>query len=130
MRHVREPSRVIFLLRCKKDSYLNLFLIIKQFSVKIIAMNKFHFVKSPEEVSKGIVVRMKSRRKEKKITQAMLAQYSAVSLGSIKRFERSGEISLSSLIKIALALGCEDDFDSLFSEKDCSSVKEVIDENE
>ena len=73
---------------------------------------------------------MKSRRKEKKITQAMLAQYSAVSLGSIKRFERSGEISLSSLIKIALVLGCEDDFDSLFSEKDCGSVKEVIDENE
>lgn len=73
--------------------------------------------------------RMRLRRKEKKITQEMLARYSDVSLGSIKRFERTGEISLSSLIKIAFVLGCEDDFDGLFARKGYASIEEVINEN-
>ncbi len=75
-----------------------------------------------------IAKRMSRRRKEKKITQTRLAVLSDVSLGSIKRFERTGEISLSSLIKIAFALGCEDDFDSLFAKKGYSSIEEVINE--
>lgn len=53
---------------------------------------------------------------------------SDVSFGSIKRFERTGEISLSSLVKIAFALGLENDFDYLFSKKGYSSIQEVIDE--
>ena len=68
------------------------------------------------------------RRKEKKITQVQLAKYSDVSLGSIKRFERTGEISLTSLVKIAFALGCEDDFESLFARKGYASIEEVINE--
>ncbi|MGP1570183.1 MAG: helix-turn-helix domain-containing protein [Eubacteriales bacterium] len=72
--------------------------------------------------------KVKKRRKEKKITQAMLSRMADVSLGSIKRFERLGEISLSSLIKIAFALGYEDDFDNLFARKAYSSIQEVIDE--
>lgn len=51
-----------------------------------------------------------------------------MSLGSIKRFERTGEISLSSLIKIAFALGCEDDFEELFAKRGYASIQEVIDE--
>lgn len=51
-----------------------------------------------------------------------------VSYGSIKRFERTGEISLSLLIKIAFVLGLENDFDLLFSKKGYSSIQEVIDE--
>ncbi|MCC8101327.1 MAG: helix-turn-helix transcriptional regulator [Clostridiales bacterium] len=71
---------------------------------------------------------MSLRRKEKKITQVQLAKYSDVSLGSIKRFERTGEISLSSLIKIAFALGCQDDFNALFAKKGYASIEEVINE--
>lgn len=72
--------------------------------------------------------RMKKRRKEKKYTQAEMSRRANVSLGSLKRFERTGEISLSSLIKIAFALGCEDDFDHLFAKKGYASIQEVIDE--
>lgn len=89
-------------------------------------MNNFNFLKSPSEVNKDIASRMSARRKEKKITQIQLAECSDVSLGSIKRFERTGEISLSSLIKIAFALGYEDDFDVLFAKKAYSSIEEVI----
>lgn len=62
------------------------------------------------------------------MSQAALSSRSDVSLGSLKRFEQTGEISLSSLIKIAFALGCEDDFDCLFAKKGYASIQEVIDE--
>lgn len=75
-----------------------------------------------------IARRMRARRKEQKITQVQLGIQANVSLGSIKRFERLGEISLSSLIRIAFALGCETDFDALFSKKNYRSIQEVIDE--
>lgn len=91
-------------------------------------MNNFAFLKSPDEINQDIAKRMRERRKEKKITQIQLSQRSDVSLGSLKRFERTGEISLSSLVKIAFALGCEDDFDALFARKGYSSIQEVIDE--
>lgn len=91
-------------------------------------MNNFDFFKSPDKVNKDIAKRMSRRRKEKKITQVQLAEYSDVSLGSIKRFERTGEISLSSLVKIAFALGCEDDFDSLFAKRGYASIEEVLNE--
>ena len=87
-------------------------------------MNNFDFLKSPDEVNKGIAKRMRQRRKEKKITQVQLAKYSDVSLGSLKRCE----ISLTSLVKIAFALGCEDDFESLFARKGYASIEEVINE--
>lgn len=91
-------------------------------------MDNFYFMKSPKDVNMEIAKRMQKRRKEKKITQAELSQRSNVSLGSLKRFERTGEISLSSLIKISFALGCQDDFDALFARKGYASIQEVIDE--
>ncbi|MCM1540602.1 MAG: helix-turn-helix domain-containing protein [Blautia sp.] len=75
-----------------------------------------------------IAARMRERRKERKLSQARLSERADVSLGSLKRFERTGEISLSSLIKLAFALGCEEDFDGLFSRKGYASIQEVIDE--
>ncbi len=75
-----------------------------------------------------IAGRMQKKRKANKLNQEQLAQKSGVSLGSVKRFERLGEISLSSLVKIAFVLDCEDDFDALFSRKEYKSIQEVIDE--
>ncbi len=90
-------------------------------------MDNLCLLKSPGDVNTDIAKRMRARRKEKNITQAQLSVRSDVSLGSIKRFESQGEISLSSLIKIAFALGCEDDFDNLFAKKGYRSIQEVID---
>jgi len=49
-----------------------------------------------------------------------------VSLGSVKRFETHGEISLSSLFRIAIVLGYENDFDKLFERKNYQSLDEII----
>ena len=90
--------------------------------------NTFDFLKSPKDISLEIVERVKRKRKENKVTQEQLSKLADVSLGSIKRFERTGEISLTSLLKIAFVLDCEDDFKNLFSKKGYSSIQEVIDE--
>ncbi len=91
-------------------------------------MNIYGFLKSPSQTSSSLVERVRARRKEQKITQKDLSERANVSLGSIKRFESSGEIALTSLIKIAYALGYEDDFDQLFVKKHYTSIQEVIDE--
>jgi transcriptional regulator with XRE-family HTH domain len=72
--------------------------------------------------------RFRLRRKEQKVSQQTLAERADVSLGSLKRFEASGEISLTSLIKLAFALGYESDFDSLLAQRHYQSIEDVIDD--
>lgn len=84
--------------------------------------------KTPPEITASIAQNVRSRRKERKLTQAKLAMRSGVSLGSVKRFETTGEISLSSLIRIAIVLECEDDFAALFARKHYNSIEDVINE--
>jgi transcriptional regulator with XRE-family HTH domain len=84
--------------------------------------------KTPNEISHEIADNVRSRRKEGKLTQKQLSTKAGVSLGSLKRFETSGEISLNSLLKLAIVLGCENDFLSLFAKKQYRSIQEIIDE--
>lgn len=72
--------------------------------------------------------RVRNKRKALKLSQEELARRSGVSFGSIKRFENTGEISLTSLLKIAMVLESEEDFNSLFMRKTYQSLQEVIDE--
>lgn len=79
-----------------------------------------------KEINIEIAKRMIAVRKRKKITQQELAKRSGVSFGSIRRFETTGEISLASLSKIAIALNAEDDMDQLFANVPLTSIEEVI----
>ena len=81
---------------------------------------------TPPEID--LAANVRARRKERKLTQSGLAKLSGVSLGSIKRFESSGEISLKSLLNIAVVLGCDEDFLSLFTKKHYASIEDVINE--
>ena len=66
-------------------------------------------------------------RKNRKISQSRLSEISGVSYASIRRFEKTGDISLTSLVKLALALQLYDDLDNLFIErKEYKSIEEVI----
>ena len=90
-------------------------------------MNEFIFyTKSPNDIAKEFVEKIKQQRKILKISQVRLAEKSGVSLGSIKRFELKYEISLNSLIKILIALNLEKDFENLFTQKTYNSIDEVI----
>ena len=72
--------------------------------------NQFLNQKTPYEFAKSLADKIKHHRKKLKISQEVLAQKSGVSLGSIKRFETKYEISLQSLIKIAIALDTTSDY--------------------
>ena len=65
---------------------------------------------SPVEIGRGISLRARTRRLELNLTQAALASRSGVSLGTLKRFERYGEISLKNLLLLAVALKSIDGF--------------------
>lgn len=71
--------------------------------------------------------RFKTIRKNRKVSQQRLSELSGVSYASIRRFEKTGDISLASLVKLALALQLYDDLDNLFKiQKEYKSIEEVI----
>ena len=90
-------------------------------------MDSFFFnPKTPNDIARELVEKIKQHRKKLKISQAQLATKSGVSLGSIKRFESRYEISLNSFIKILIALNLEQDLENLFTQKSYNSIDEVI----
>lgn len=82
--------------------------------------------KTPAEIGASVAGRVRVRRKELGLTQAQVSGKAGMSLASYKRFEQKGLIAFDALIRIAIALGCEDDFDKLFSKRGYSSIEEVI----
>lgn len=81
---------------------------------------------TPNDISKELAKRHKALRKQLKISQAELAERSGVSLGSLKRFETTGQISLESLLKLANLLNRLQDFNSVFQAKDDMSKIEGL----
>lgn len=69
---------------------------------------------TPSEVSKNLAKRHKLLRKKLRLSQKEIAERSGVSLGSLKRFENTGKISLEALLKLAHLSGRLKDFDSIF----------------
>ena len=66
-------------------------------------MSREYYWETNDEILLDLVSRFKRIRKRKNITQKKLSEISNVSYASIKRFEQTGEISLSSLVKICVA---------------------------
>lgn len=59
------------------------------------------------------------------ITQVELSQRSGVPLGTLKRFERLGEVSLSSLLALAEAIDALEAFHGLFPLPEARTLDEV-----
>ena len=58
-------------------------------------------------------------------SQQTLSERSGVSFGVIKKFERTGKISLESLSKIAVVLGSVEDFMGLFKLTSMEEIKSL-----
>ena len=83
---------------------------------------------TPEELDQKLAQRVRKIRKRRSITQEKLASISGVSYGSIKRFETTGQISLLSSTKIAIALDLADELRNIFTQVPYKDIQEVINE--
>lgn len=82
-----------------------------------------------EEIDLALAKRVRNIRKRRKISQEKLSRLSGVSYGSLKRFETTGQISLLSLTKLAIALDCTEEVRGLFTQIPYLTIEEVIREN-
>lgn len=80
----------------------------------------------PGTVLHEVASREKALRRKRGLSQEQLAVKSGVSLGSLRRFEQTGQIAFSSLVALSFALGCEDELEGLFAKPAYSSIGEVM----
>jgi transcriptional regulator with XRE-family HTH domain len=84
---------------------------------------------TPLAVSQALAERHRTLRKQLKMSQEEMAERSGVSLGSLKRFENTGKISMDSLLKLMHLLGRLNEFDSLLLPKEnLDDVKKLFTE--
>ncbi len=84
---------------------------------------------TPLEVAKALAEKHRTQRKQLKMSQGEMAERSGVSLGSLKRFENTGKISLDSLLKLMHLLGRLNEFDNIMlAEENLDDVKKLFSE--
>ena len=81
---------------------------------------------SPFEIKQALRIRARQRRLDDNLSQEGLAKRAGVSLGTLKRFESTGDVSIESLISLAFALNAEEEFESLFPKREYRSIRDVI----
>ncbi len=88
-------------------------------------------IQTPSSVMIDIKNSFKQKRLSLNLTQDGLAKRSGVSLGSVKRFESSGEISLKSLLKLAVVLESLDAFTNIVipAQKSITSIDDLLKED-
>ena len=89
-------------------------------------MLSFSIDKTPYQIRQELAQKIRVLRKQKKYSQLELAQRANVSLGSYKRFEKSGQISLEALLRIALILDRLDEFEKLFIPNDMAEIEKLF----
>jgi transcriptional regulator with XRE-family HTH domain len=77
-------------------------------------MANFYIHKNPRDLLKELSVNARTLRKERKWSQEEMARRANMSLGSYKRFEQSGQISLESLLNIAFVFDRLNEFEGIF----------------
>jgi transcriptional regulator with XRE-family HTH domain len=79
----------------------------------------------PSEMSRILATKARGLRLQHRMKQSTLSEKSGVPAISIRRFESTGNISLSSLLKIAGVLNCLDAFLGLFPPFEAGTMAEL-----
>lgn len=80
------------------------------------------------KAQKKVAQNMKALRLQKELTQVGLSNRAGVSVSSLRKFERTGVVSLESFFKLAMTLGCLEKLVKATepSENNFSSIDEVL----
>lgn len=81
-------------------------------------MKDYSAIKTPRSVLKNTAVKVRVLRRQNKYSQVEFADRSGVSLGSLKRFEATGLISLESFLKLIHLLDRLEEFDTILQSGD------------
>jgi transcriptional regulator with XRE-family HTH domain len=76
-------------------------------------MRKYGIHILPTDVLLNTATKVRELRKKAAYSQAELARRSGVSLGSVKRFENTGQVSMVSFLKILHLLNRLEEFDGI-----------------
>ena len=83
-------------------------------------------VMPPADIAADLAKRLRTRRLARNLTQEGLARRSGVALGTLKKFERSGAISLVSFIRMVVALGEEAAFEQLLADQEFETLDQLL----
>ena len=89
-------------------------------------MGKYSISKLPSDILASTAQKVSVLRKKLGWTQQELAHRSGVSYGSIKRFERSGQISFESLLKIVESVGRLSEFEKLLISNNDEQLRKLF----
>lgn len=81
---------------------------------------------SPDQVALDLAQRARALRLAQNLSQQGLADRAGVSLGTLKRFERTGQIALVSLIRLAIVLDALQELRTWFSPPPFRTLDEVL----
>lgn len=81
---------------------------------------------SASDIQKSLSADCRARRLEKNMSQKRLSQISGVPLATLQRFEHTGEISLSSFLKIGRALGYAQELLEVMSKPKYESLDDMV----
>lgn len=90
-------------------------------------MENYSISKVPSQIQMELAKKCRDLRKYKKLSQKELATKSGVSLGSLKRFEQTGQISLEAMLQLAHLFDRLEDFDLVFKlDDDLEKVRKLF----
>jgi len=89
------------------------------------SFNFEQFETTPEELLIGLAEKVRKRRLEKGLSRATLQSFTGVPAPTIAHFENCAKISLEAFIRIAAALGYNEEIKSLLQEPKYSTMDEM-----
>jgi transcriptional regulator with XRE-family HTH domain len=88
----------------------------------------FGIEKTPKEMMLLLGDRIRQLRKKQKMSREELAERSGVSTSTLRKFEKTGIISLESLLKLTNTLGRLEEFETLLVPDDLESKRYLFDD--
>lgn len=80
---------------------------------------------TPAEIQQRVAERLRARRLRLGWMQATLAERAGVSLATVRRFERSGQITLANFLRLLHALGALDEMSDRFEAAPVRTLDEL-----
>ena len=81
---------------------------------------------TPEDITIEMALRLRNRRLAQNLTLEGLARRSGVALGTLKKFERTGQIALVSFIRLVITLKDEAALEKILLEQKFETLDEIL----